>query len=1065
MPLDPTPLPNHEQLLERAVTSFVKAAESGLGPDRGEWLARYPEIASELAEFFTSQDQLEELAAPLRATTDSSARSLPAAFGKYELLEEMGRGGMGVVYKARQRGLDRIVALKMIQAGKIASADDRRRFQIEANAAASLNHPHIVAIHEVGEIDRQPYFTMDWLRGGSLATCTDQDSPTWTNQESKPDVRRAIHPRSSPSVSREGPPRLVAKIARAIHHAHQHGVLHRDLKPSNILLDTNGEPRVADFGLAKRMAQPGTPTLGDFTETGELLGTPHYMAPELIAGHRKDISVAADVYGLGGIFYFLLTGRPPLEGTDAFDTMQQVREREPVPPHVHTPGVDRDLETICLKCLQKEPRQRYESALELAEDVERWLAGEPILSRPVGSLERFWRWCRRKPALAAAAAGSVAAVIALAVMFVLTWLGWSDARRQAVIANLERRRADQRRQEARSAVDQMTRVAQEKLKDIPHMTGLRIGLLEDALRFYERFAQEAADDPEALTDLGQAYLHIGELQNLLAGQKEAVEAFRKAEEIFLRLAGEFPDRPEYLRDLARSIAGPSFAHLDKPKEGEQALRHALAIQEDLVQRFPTEALYRVDLTRNCMQLGSLLITWARSPETEKVLRRALENSEALVAANAQNPDYQVLHADVLGALGQYLLDESRYADAEPLLRQALTTVERLAREYPKVLEYRDAIGWKERTFAIALERTGRTDEAEHAYRHAIATYEGAVVEFPDMLVYRAHIPWIKNELGQLLSNQGRYAEAEKTFREAVPAYEQLISITPSGGYLRMAHEVNLENAYGNLGQTLVSANRLDEAGKALAELERLCSKAATDYPKVVVIRNNLADALSSRGELLRITGKLPEAEQAQRRALEIQQQVIAEEPEPRLHRETFAQIHTRLATAEALTNRAGKSKTNFATAKALLDKLVTESDRDPRYCRQLARFLASFPDESLRDAQRALDLLQPLLKQQVRDGDAWLTLGIARCRLSKWSPGVAALKKAVELRKGGDSNDWFYLAIAEAHLGDNNQARQCFDRGEQWMQKYRPNDPELGRIRDEAASLLAQVNGFREKPP
>src|SRR5438876_399961 len=303
-------------------------------------------------------------------------------FGDYELLEEIGRGGQGVVYRARQKSLNRIVALKVISLAHWATEAHVKRFRMEAEAAAHLDDPRIVPIYEIGERDGACYFSMKFIEGGQL----DKD----IGSELMPGRKAA---------------ELMAKLARTLDYAHQHGVLHRDVKPGNILLDAKGEPHLTDFGLARLVETEST-----VTRTLEVLGTPSYLAPEQAAGNNAQLTSATDVYVLGAVLYQLLTGHPPFAGSTTDETVRMVLETQPRQPGLFNPKIDRDLETICLKCLEKEPAKRYASAEALAEDVERFLRNEPIRSRRSSRLEHLWLWCKRKPLVASLTAALIVVV-------------------------------------------------------------------------------------------------------------------------------------------------------------------------------------------------------------------------------------------------------------------------------------------------------------------------------------------------------------------------------------------------------------------------------------------------------------------------------------------------------------------------------------------------------------------------------------------------------------------------------------------------------------------------------
>lgn len=408
--------------LQELIAEFLDAENRGEPLDRGAFVDRNPAYAESLRAFFARHDQMASatdfdtptLAPDTVACDDatllprdsaddeeektlvgneSSAGSGPAVgdsvryFGDYELLEEIARGGMGVVFKALQTNLNRIVALKMILAGQFAGEEDVQRFYTEAEAAAQLDHPGIVPIFEIGEHAGQHYFSMGYIEGESLA----------------PRVAEGPLP---PREAAE----LVARICEAMAYAHRRGVIHRDLKPANILIDPSGQPKVTDFGLAKR-----TEADSGLTGTGQILGTPSFMPPEQASGKVEDVGPLADVYALGAILYSTLTGRPPFQAASPMETLLQVLEKEPVAPRQLNPAIDEDLQTICLKCLEKDPPRRYVGAAELQDELNRYLAGEPIIARPIGRIERAWRWCKRKPTLASLIAVAASLMLVLSI--------------------------------------------------------------------------------------------------------------------------------------------------------------------------------------------------------------------------------------------------------------------------------------------------------------------------------------------------------------------------------------------------------------------------------------------------------------------------------------------------------------------------------------------------------------------------------------------------------------------------------------------------------------------------
>jgi serine/threonine protein kinase len=377
--------PSREERIDKVIADYLAAAEAGPRPDPRPWLDRFPDLADELRSFFANRDGFLAFAgdspAPPAPPAQRPGKLSPVSpgghVGDYELLEELGRGGMGVVYKARHTRLGREAALKLLLDAERVTPDELHRFRREAEVVARLEHPHIVPIYETGLCDEIPYLSMKLIEGGNLARALAEGRWPVGEQESQRQVAA-----------------LLVKIARAVHYAHQRGILHRDLKPANVMLDEQGEPHVTDFGLARRLSG-GT----CLTQTGAIVGTPYYMAPEQAAG-ATDITTAADVYSLGAILYELLTGRPPFEGESVLKTLLRVQEEEPARPRILHRGIDRDLESVCLKCLEKDPSRRYGSAEALADDLERWLRRESVAARPIRRIGRLVKWGRRRPAIA-----------------------------------------------------------------------------------------------------------------------------------------------------------------------------------------------------------------------------------------------------------------------------------------------------------------------------------------------------------------------------------------------------------------------------------------------------------------------------------------------------------------------------------------------------------------------------------------------------------------------------------------------------------------------------------------
>jgi tRNA A-37 threonylcarbamoyl transferase component Bud32 len=537
---------NADAVLDLIGNELLLRQEQGEASLFGEYLDRFPEWAEQLQVQFdveraidmetlaqSPQEQARTVARTLRATAPAVTRPLPLP--GYEILAELGRGGQSVVYKARHRALDREVALKILLRGAAAEPEERARFQREAEAVARLKHPHIVQIYDIAADQGQLCCALEYLLGGTLAKKL----------------------AGLPQPPREAA-QLLETLARTMHWAHQQGIVHRDLKPGNVLLTEDGVPKISDFGLARRLADEAS-----LTHTGHIIGTPSYMAPEQARGQSKEAGPRTDVYALGAILYETLTGRPPFLGTTPWDVLPQVLSHDPVPPRRLQPSVPPDLETICLKCLAKEPHRRYWSADELAEDLRRFQAGEPIRARPVPWWEKAWRWARRKPA-----------VTGLLAILLVVILG-SVAGLTGLYLNAEQQRRLARHEEAGARA--ITKFFEDNVLAAARPKGweggagqnvtLKEALDQAAPKIEDAFARQPEREASVRNTIGMTYWYLGHFE---AANPHLEKAYR------LRRRWLGPDHPDTLASL-HNLARQRWRQENLP-EAIALARQALATQ-------------------------------------------------------------------------------------------------------------------------------------------------------------------------------------------------------------------------------------------------------------------------------------------------------------------------------------------------------------------------------------------------------------------------------------------------------------------------------------------------------
>ncbi|HEU5431344.1 MAG TPA: serine/threonine-protein kinase, partial [Thermomicrobiales bacterium] len=512
------------------------------------------------------------------------------------------------------------MALKMILAGAYAGAEERRRFANEAEAIAHLDHPNIVQVYEIGEADDRPFIALEFLEGGSLAA----------RLAGKPQPPRAAAG-------------MIATLADAVEFAHQRGIVHRDLKPANVMFDRHGTMKITDFGLAKQLAAGA-----GATRTGDVMGTPAYMAPEQAGGAAKQVGPACDIYALGVMLYEMLTGRPPFHGQESVDTLLAVLTEEPLPPRRLTAHIPRDLETICLKCLEKSPARRYASAGELAADLRRFLNNEPIAARPPGAIERAAKWVRRHPARAIAAAASFLLLAASSIGFAYHS---QTLARQLAETDRQRQRAEADLDLALDTVDELVdRLSAENLAGLAKNDPIRREFLEITLAFCQGLLGENPGEPGVRWRMARARRQAASIQQIFGHAEQAEAEYRQAIRDLDQLVAEFLERPEYRRDLAaaHNNLGNLLRAQGRAKAAEDENRIAQQAFQQLCDESPDDADFRQQLAVSWNNLALSRLAAGDAAGAEEAQQRALSLYQAL---EQKHPDAAEIVQALAGAYG------------------------------------------------------------------------------------------------------------------------------------------------------------------------------------------------------------------------------------------------------------------------------------------------------------------------------------------------------------------------------------------------------------------------------
>jgi serine/threonine protein kinase/Tfp pilus assembly protein PilF len=941
----------------RAVEEYLAALEAGRPPGRDAFLGRHAAIAARLGEYLDGLELLHRAGsaagpAPAgAAAADGLAGAEP--LGDFLLVREVGRGGMGVVYEARQRSLDRTVALKVLPLAAALEPRQLQRFKNEAVAAASLHHEHIIPVYAVGCERGVHFYAMQFIEGCTVAQLVQALRPADEQPAADPartvDYRPGRAEAPTPPVAvlsteRSGPrgrsyyrrvAELMAQAAEALEHAHGLGIVHRDVKPGNLLVDAAGKLWVGDFGLARLGAEAG------LTLSGDLLGTLRYMAPEQALARHGLVDHRADVYGLGATLYELLTLRPAVTATERAEVLRQVAFEEPVAPRKLDKAIPVELETVALKCLAKNPAERYATAGELAEDLRRWLADQPIRARRPSLVQRARRWARRHRALA----GGGAAALLVGLCAALAVLGLKNRELTAATAREHQTRteaeaardaAEERFALAQGAVDQyLAKITEDpELRDKHGLHELRKRLLQTAVPFYEKLAQQKPGNAEQEANRARAYARLGSVRSLLGETAAALTEFEQTRAIFARLAADFPTAPEYREGLAGSHygRGNQLANLGKRPEAEAEYRRALALWEQLAADFPTVPAYRQGLASSHNDLGRVLGELGKRPDAEAEYRRAIALWERLAADFRAVPAYREGLAHSRHNLGMVLVDLGKRPEAETEYRRAIALHAQLVTDFPAVPAYRQDLAKHHDNLGQLLQDLGKRVEAETEHRQALDIWNRLAADFPTVPAYRQGLAASHNSLGVLLRALGKQPEAEAQYRQSLAHLKQLVADFPTVP----AYRQTLAGSHMNLGGLLWGLGKLPEAEAEFRESLALRKQLASDFPTVPGYRQNLAGSHNNLGILLKDLGKQPEAEAQYRQSLALLKQLVADFPTVPAYRQHLAFSHANLGNLLTHLGKWPEAEAEYRRALALFAKLASDFPTVPEYRQHLA---------------------------------------------------------------------------------------------------------------------------------
>ncbi len=852
----------------------------------------------------------------------------------YRALEFHAKGNLGEVLRAQDRVVGREVALKRMQEHCADHPDSRRRFLREAEVTGRLEHPGVVPVYGIEQDDNgRPCYAMRFIQGETLKDAIDRFHKSFP---APPGERRlALRQLLNNFVS----------VCKTMAYAHSRGVIHRDLKPANIMLGKYGETLVVDWGLAKAVERDDVtgaddeatlrPTLDGgavATQQGLVAGTPAYCSPEQAAGQWDVVGPPSDIFSLGAVLYNLLTGRVPYNGSVVLEILAQACMGDVIPPRQRKGDVPRALEAVCLKAMARDRPDRYRTALDLAEDVEHWLADEPVSAYREGGVVRLGRWTRRHRVLVAA---TMALLLTAVVGLTFGLVAVNRERQNTEVARASEAR---RRKEARKALDAMSaRVIDDLLSKQKQLLPEHKAFLEEALRSYEDFARDTGQDEESRAGVAAASRRVGDIYYRLGQDAEGEAAYRRGVELYRQLTVDFPDQPDYRFDLAvgHTNLGNLLRDSGRPRDAESADKDGLALLQQLADEFPDRPEYRAELSRIHHNLGVLLADAGRSEEAQAAYGKAIALDKRLAADFPDRPYYRSELALCHHNLGLLLGSAGRFQEAEAAYKAALALQKQLAAEFPDQPGYRFDQARSHNSRGLLLEGAGRSEEAEAAYREALTLQKRLAADFPTRPEYRAELALSHTNLGNLLDDDGRTREAEAAYREALALQKQVAAEFPDRPYYRS----QLAVSYSNLGDRLDDDGRTREAEAAYREALALQKQVVAELPERPGYRADLARSHTNLGQLLADAGRPREAEAAYREALALQKRLAVDFPTEPGYRAELATSHAKLGDLLKDTGRPKEAEAAYQDALTLQKRLAADFPTRPDYQADLAETL------------------------------------------------------------------------------------------------------------------------------